>query len=143
MRELFKINREQQLYVMTAGHGYSCLGFDVAEKWRVGVLRWLGEDPKPMRKGTKRHYSAYVDAMARGQEHNRQTGKRCPILLESRLIGLEGTRIQVVYPEGEKRRFYVGRSMGWLPVHLEIMRRNSTGGSQVYLPEGAKVQLAR
>lgn len=29
---------------------------------------------------------------------------------------------------GEKRRFIVARSSGWMPAHLEIARANSSGG---------------
>jgi hypothetical protein len=29
---------------------------------------------------------------------------------------------------GERRRFYVGRSSGWIPCHIERKLRTSTGG---------------
>lgn len=48
--------------------------------------------------------------------------------LTPQLVGLEGWRVEVVTTYGETRRFYVGRSTGWAPAHLEIKLRTSTGG---------------
>jgi hypothetical protein len=48
--------------------------------------------------------------------------------LTPQLKGLEGYRVEVETTYGETRRFIVGRSTGWKPCHLEIMRRNSMGG---------------
>jgi hypothetical protein len=48
--------------------------------------------------------------------------------LSPQLVGLEGWRVEVVTTYGETRRFIVGRSTGWRPCHLEIARRNSSGG---------------
>lgn len=44
------------------------------------------------------------------------------------LRGLEGHRVEVVTTYGEKRRFIVGKSTGWKPIHLEIKTRRSHGG---------------
>jgi len=33
--------------------------------------------------------------------------------------------------EGKKARFYVGKSTGWKPVYLQILRRDSLGGAAV------------
>ena len=55
--------------------------------------------------------------------------------LSPQLIGLEGWRVEVVTTYGEKRRFYVGKSTGWRPCHLEVKLSNSHGGTaaeQVY-----------
>ena len=47
----------------------------------------------------------------------------------AQLKGLEGWRVEVVDAEGCKpRRFIVGKSTGWRPVHLEIKTYRSTGG---------------
>ena len=48
--------------------------------------------------------------------------------LTPQLTGLEGWRVEVVTTYGEKRRFIVGRSTGWRPIHLEIATRRSDGG---------------
>ncbi len=46
------------------------------------------------------------------------------------LIGLEGWRVEVVRDShsGEVARFIVGRSTGWRPCHIELPRRDSSGG---------------
>lgn len=50
--------------------------------------------------------------------------------LTDQLCGLEGWRVEVLDEAGaNKRRFYVGKSTGWRPCHLEIARSNSHGGN--------------
>ena len=48
--------------------------------------------------------------------------------LSPQLEGLEGWRVEVVDKHGETRRFIVGRSTGWKPIHLEVKTRRSLGG---------------
>jgi hypothetical protein len=48
--------------------------------------------------------------------------------LTPELVGLEGWRVEAIDPNGEKRRFIVGRSTGWRPCHLEIANVRSSGG---------------
>ena len=48
--------------------------------------------------------------------------------LSPQLQGLERARVEVVTTYGEKRRFWVGRSTGWKPCHLEIKTTRSMGG---------------
>jgi len=48
--------------------------------------------------------------------------------LSSQLSGLEGWRVEVETTYGEVRRFIVGRSTGWRPIHLEVKTRRSVGG---------------
>lgn len=49
--------------------------------------------------------------------------------LSPQLVGLEGWRVEVVSRwDGSKRRFIVGRSTGWRPCHIELQRRDSSGG---------------
>ena len=57
------------------------------------------------------------------QEHLRSTDSLTP-----QLVGLEGYRVEVTTEYDETRRFIVGRSTGWKPIHIEIARRDSTGG---------------
>jgi hypothetical protein len=54
--------------------------------------------------------------------------------LRPELIGLEGQRIEATDRHGERRRFYVGKSTGWKPVHLEIKRIDSSGGDADWGP---------
>lgn len=57
------------------------------------------------------------------------------------LAPYHGMRIEVTYPDGEKSRFWVGKSMGWAPVYTELKIRTSTMGSPVYFPEGSTVKV--
>ena len=52
------------------------------------------------------------------------------------LVGVEGWRIEATYPDGTKARYYVSRSTGWRPCHIEVSRRGAFGGGQVWWPEG-------
>ena len=48
--------------------------------------------------------------------------------LTPQLVGLEGWRVEVVSDYDETRRFYVSRSTGWVPCHIEVHNRRSMGG---------------
>ena len=48
--------------------------------------------------------------------------------LTPQLKGYEGCRVEVIDNYGERRRFWVGLSTGWVPCHLEIPRTDSSGG---------------
>jgi hypothetical protein len=58
-------------------------------------------------------------------------------------MGLEGKRVEIVDCWRQKRRFYVGKSTGFIPVHLEIGRRNSTGGPAIMGAPLASVRLLK
>ena len=77
-----------------------------------------------MEQGTEAHYLAYSQLHARAAA----TGKRYQCELSPQLKKLEGYRVEVVTDYGETRRFIVGKSTGWMPIHLEIVRRTSSGG---------------
>jgi hypothetical protein len=57
-----------------------------------------------------------------------KTGERSCAELSPQLIGLEGHRVEVTPMQGDNRRFIVGKSTGPIPCHLEIKRRDSSGG---------------
>lgn len=48
--------------------------------------------------------------------------------LTPQLIGLEGSRVEVITRDGEIRRFIVARSNGWRPCHIELPNRRSRCG---------------
>lgn len=135
------INTDQRLYVIPCGSGYTCHGFDNVERELVNVADWLIENgersPWSTYKATQgpigspERYAFYGYVMGLGANFATRTGKRCPASLVPQLIGLEGMRIEVVDAYGEKRRFQVGKSTGWMPIHLEIAKRTSTGGGAV------------
>lgn len=119
------VNPEQQLYVIPEGRGYSCLGFDVLiERYNrlateMGHLLFL-----PELRGSLSGYSAYQALL----DSARATNRRFRCELSPQLIGLEGRRVEVITLYNERRRFQVGKSTGWLPIHLELANRASSGG---------------
>lgn len=144
MAELATLNDSQRLYVIAHTGYVTCLGYDVAERKRRAVRAWINPaaaNDCVAEPGTLEHFAEYQAAMVDGAAHNRATGKRCPAELVAELVGYEGKRVEVTTPDNETTRFWVGRSTGWMPCHLEIARRNSSGGPPVYFPAGARVRL--
>lgn len=150
MTTLHSINKQSQLYVTHCGNGYSCYGFSVLDAKARAVLEWLNGEHKdaarmilgyqgrdvsslnvPARMGTKKHYAECTRVIQWAGLFCSLYHTRCPVGLVPQLNGLEGKRVEVVDSYGETRRFYVGRSSGWMPSHLEIPRRDSTGGIAV------------
>lgn len=124
------LNAEQRLFVIPCGDGYSCLGFDVCHEWTALIAAELNRPdlaPIESERGMLPAYARYQ----RASEAAQQSGKRLTCMLTPQLIGLEGKRVEVVDSYGETRRFQVGKSTGWLPIHLEIARRTSHGGGGV------------
>lgn len=129
------------LYVMRSGGGFSCYGFDNLEREISRVVGWLKAEGQPVpalstsdeARGSPERYSDYLVTMAAGREYHARTGRRCPAALEPQLVGLEGKRVEVTR-NGETSRFIVGKSTGWMPIHLEIANRRSDGGPSVFGP---------
>ncbi len=140
------INAEQELYVIPCDDGYSCLSFDVLLSRYNATAAWLRseglqqDDLPPEARGTMRAYTAYRTLLDRAAGYCQRNKLRCPTELTPQLTGLEGKRVEVVDSYGERRRFIVGKSTGWMPCHLEIGRRNSSGGPAV---TGAPFQSVR
>lgn len=138
------INKERGLYVIPASDGgYSCLGFDVAHRRNRLLQEWMSNYRHMSEPGTLEAYREYEATMADAAEYAKRTGQRCPIELTPQLEGLEGRRVQVTDREGTTRRFWVGKSTGWMPVHLEIARKTSTGGTAVYGAPFQRVTVVR
>ncbi|WP_200376926.1 hypothetical protein [Thiocystis violacea] len=135
-----RMNIHRNLYGF---HG-SCLGYENAERRRQAVLAWLGRPVPNLTLGTAEHFKAYQAAMRLGHEHHQRTGERCWSELTPALIGLEQTRVAILNPQGQEiRRFWVGRSTGWMPCHLSISRRSAHGGYPVDLAPGERVRMVR
>lgn len=150
MSDLSSINKDRRLYVLKCGAGYTCAGFDYLNDQAVKLLGWLKENGRaaelllgnkgidveslsiPARKGTKKHYAACNKIIDAARFFAVNTGIRCDAFLIDQLRGLERKRVEVVDCYGEKRRFWVGVSTGWMKAHLEILTRRSTGGASVY-----------
>ena len=136
------MNETQRLYVIRNSYGYSCFGFDNTDAGAAKYLAWLEHDGATdaadlaasyaaTANPSLERYAAYRAIMA--AVYARVTpGRRCDADLVPQLIGLEGKRVEVVDAYGERRRFKVGKSTGWLPIHLEIANSASHGGGAVY-----------
>lgn len=133
------IQQESRLYFHKSG----VIGFDYAEKLRVGVLTWLGREVKEVEIGTPEAYEAYVEAIELGRAHAEETGAKCPAALTPELDRWRGWRVEVKSADGTKRRFNVSRSTGWLPVNIELFNTRSSGGGSVYLAPGDVVTPIR
>lgn len=125
------VNAEQGLYVIPCGGGYTCLGFQVCEDRQSDLADEMNMTRTIHAPGTIEHYNEYVRLNDEARSRSFRTGWKSATGLTSQLIGLEGKRIEVVDCYGETRRFYVGKSTGWIPCHLQIARRDSTGGPAV------------
>lgn len=141
--KLHSINTESRLYNIRCGEGFTCIGFDVAERRRLAVLNWIRMPVKTYILGTEEHFRAYEAAMEYGAKHAAATGCKCPADLTPDLKGLERKRVEVTLPDGSKSRFYVGTSSGWMPCHLEIKTTRSLDGTAVYYPPGSTVRVIR
>ena len=139
------VNREQRLYVIqhnapacptchkpSKQPGYvTCYGFDNCQRLTERLAAELGQPAPTHKPGTLAYYRAYQRLLAVGRKRNADTGWRSTAELTPALVGLEGRRVQVTDEDGGTRRFIVGKSTGWMPCHLEIARRDSTGGPAV------------
>lgn len=136
--KLDSIKTDQRLYVIAYGKGYSCLGFEVvAERTKrlFDELQRRGLAPQSYlltaALGTNDAFEYYNILMQMAEQHHKLTGYRFACELTPELIGKEGWRVEVVTSYGETERFWVGKSTGWMPCHLQIERRNSSGGAAV------------
>lgn len=125
------IDHQNELYVIKSEGGVSCLGFDVClERIERYALNLFIEDIPKVTRGSREAYDTMRNLMDALKAHFDKTGERAVADLTPQLDGLEGWRVEVVDNEGDNpRRFIVGKSTGWLPIHLELPRRDSSGGA--------------
>lgn len=132
---IVQINRDQRLFVIPYGSGYSCLGFDVCERRTRALEKELNElyplKTEKHRKGTLAAYEYYQKLIRAARDWFEKSGHRFQCELTPQLVGLEGKRVEVVDKYGERRRFKVGKSTGWIPCHLELANSRSSGGGAV------------
>lgn len=116
------------VYVIPEGGGYSTLGFDVClDRIDRYALELEVDKPQPQR-GTMQAYNVMRGLIEALRLRYEQTGEKSVAELSPQLNELEGWRVAVVRENGERDRFVVGRSTGWMPCHLELRTRISSGG---------------
>jgi hypothetical protein len=103
-----------------------------------GWLYSAGEYPP----GTADHFQICNNILDRASVHCSVFGDRCLAELVPTLVGLEGKRVEADY-FGERIRFWVGRSTGWLPVHLRIHSKRSRHGEALVSEHVANVRVIR
>ena len=131
MKKIIKSNKEQSLYVIPEGKGFTCLDFDVCVTRLTKLAAELGVIPKNVKRGSIAAYNEYTLLTNIARKRHNETGWRSQSELIPEFIGKEGQRVEVVTSWGETERYYIGKSTGFIPCHLEIKRNDSTGGGAV------------
>jgi hypothetical protein len=132
MKNLVKINKEQKLYVIPCGNGYSCYGFEVLKnKLNKLAKEYNREDLSVKRLGTIKTYNNYLKVIKIAEKRFKTENYRSKSELIPEFIGKEGKRVEVITIYGKKQRYIIGKSSGFIPCHLEIKQRNSSGGGSV------------
>ena len=126
------LNKQQKLYALDHGKYITALGFEVCKKRAIALNNELNAGMKLANAGTMKLYKQYEELVELARKKNESTGWRSSSELCPQLIGLEGKRVEVTRSSGEKERFIVGKSTGFIPCHLEIKRRDSSGGSSAW-----------
>ena len=122
------IDATQCLYVTTTdGGAVSCLGWRNAADRTTAIANELSRPdllPTAEALGTLEGWEQYIRALHVAE----YCGRSLACNLTPQLIGLERRRVEVRSHSGETRRFWVGKSMGWIPCHIEVHNRRSLGG---------------
>ena len=126
-----RVNRQQRLFILPAGTGFTCLGFRVCRDRAKALAVEMGWPYVPERLGSLKSLAQYQALVAEAQRRNVATGFRSTTELTPQLVGLEGRRVEVLDRDGETRRFRVGKSTGWIPCHLECVP-DVSGGMATY-----------
>jgi hypothetical protein len=131
-QDLEDVNYDSRLYTLRCGeHGYSFMGFDYVEKLCKALSEELGVSGMSGLKPGRAQWEACQELIKMGREKSRASGWKSKAALTPQLEGLEGKRVEVETMKGEKRKFIVGKSTGWMPCHLEINTWRSRGGGGV------------
>lgn len=136
------LNAEQSLYVIDVGHGYTCLGFTVCQQRTREIARELARaDLEPTAFASLEAYGQYERAVEAARLHVMRTSVPLRCQLTPQLMGLEHRHVEVLDRYGEQRHFFVGRSIGFIPIHLELSSERSRWGGAVTGAPFASVRL--
>lgn len=128
---IITLNSDQRLFVFNHGKYIDCLGFDVCEKRKNALANEIDEPLNQTQIGAIEAYNEYERIVDIARQKHAKTGWRSKSELIPEFIGREGERVEVIDNYGDQRRFYIGKSTGFIPNHLEILKKNSTGGVSV------------
>lgn len=130
MLKRIKVDRRLKLFIIHGETSTFTLGFQECARITEALAGELGVDAmlEGMKIGTRRYGELYCALLAVAKRKNEEEGWRSFSGLSPQLSGLEGVRVEVVSLSGEKRRFIVGKSTGYIPCHIERARSNSSGG---------------
>lgn len=140
-----------RLFLLSHGEGYTTLGFAVCFEWTAALAKELKKvAPSPIEKWLGKEedyyqslYDYYEELKELAEEKNKKSGWRSKTQLTPQLIGLEGKVVRVVDKHDDERVFIVGKSTGFIPVHLEIEADGELGGSAVYGAPFKSVKVVR
>jgi hypothetical protein len=131
------INKEQELYIIHSKKWCSCLGFDVLLRRLKALSDELGIPCAGYERGSMEAYEQYERVVEVARIKHKSTGWRSKSELTPELIPYEGKRVEVAHQYGDdppqKVRFQVGKSTGFIPIHLALSRKDSSGGDAVCL----------
>lgn len=129
------IDPNAEMYVISHPVGVTTMSWaNVKNRTERLALNLVMEDYRPPTTGTREAYDAMKVLEAALKLRYDRTGEKAVAYLSMQLVGLEGYRVEAVDEEGDApRRFIVGKSTGWIPVHLEIRTTRSTGGEPARL----------
>lgn len=119
------------IYIIHSSDHTSSLGFDVClERIRKYSADLRIDPPEPaLERGSLEAFAYMRGLVATLELRWKRYGERSAAELTPALMGLEGWRVEVVDEEGDRpRRFIVGISTGFIPIHLEISRRSAHSG---------------
>jgi hypothetical protein len=136
-------NSEQRLFVIPAGEGYSCLGFEVAFKYLRDYCKKLGRPaPSELEMGTLQQYAAFREAEAayiatkpRDTQFDADTPLRVQTVLEA--YRKSGDRARLFFGDVDTGRDWlsehdvlgrVSRTAGPLKAPI-LVEKNASGGS--------------
>lgn len=124
-------NDEQGVFVIPTSGGYTCLGYEVCERRTMALANEMKVQVKAVSKGTIEAYEEYLRMCEMASDRNAATGWRSESELIPEFIGNEGRKVRVVTSYGETMTYTIGKSTGYIPCHLMIMRSNAMGGGAV------------
>jgi hypothetical protein len=130
------IDEVRDLYILHTKEGTTCLSFEVVESRSERYIDWLSkfgvQVKNDFESGTASFYFQYKNIVELVKKVCTERKIRCDCELTPQLVGLEGKRVEVTDCYGERRRFQVGKSTGFIPIHLELHNKSSKGGPAVY-----------